>query len=369
MEEDYDPLLDELLSHPDFNRWAIGQAPELDELWKAWAGTDPVKHSVLIRARSVASAFHLPSLPDIHDHDISAKVKQAIAMASAGESRSARQRITKLRQAVAVAASVLLLIGLGWWNLRPELVGSTEENSSASNAVIVPDALITYRNETSERRHIQLSDGSSVVLQPGSELRYPSTFGAETREVALTGEAFFEVVKNKTAPFFILANQTVTRVVGTSFRLKAKPGSQLLEVNVKSGTVAIYKKTKGAGLEMAKMEGREVTLLEKDERAVFEIKDKELIQQADRREMPARLAIEKISFRYEAVPLSTVLADLEKAYGVTIRYGTHPLAGCSVTAELGDEPLATKLKWLSVILEAEYTIENNEIIINGKPCQ
>lgn len=66
---------------------------------------------------------------------------------------------------------------------------------------------------------LQLSDGSEIQLNAATKLKFPLTFNGKSREVYLTGEAFFKVAKNATKPFYVhLPNSTIT-VLGTSFNI------------------------------------------------------------------------------------------------------------------------------------------------------
>ena len=69
--------------------------------------------------------------------------------------------------------------------------------------------------------NLVLSDGTRVWLNSESELEYPVKFGRGEREVRLQGEAFFEVARDEARPFIVTAGDVRTRVLGTSFNVKA----------------------------------------------------------------------------------------------------------------------------------------------------
>lgn len=371
MTHDQFKLLEEILSMPRFREWCLGEAPETDDFWTGWAGNDPVKTEVLEYAKEITRSFQ-DKIQPVSEAYIFEKVSLAISAGRDGGMISPPGAKSMVWMPfVKTAASVLLIVALSWGAyLYYNRIGPLlTETSSVSTASAADSRFITIQNTGSALRHVHLSDGSSVILQPGSQIRFPEIFPAGKRQVHLSGEAFFEVVKNKKAPFYVLANEAITKVVGTSFRVKAKPGVPLLEVNVKSGTVVVFKDKMKEGYDVSAYPGNRVTILNKNEKAIFELSGTELLLQPELRDMPARLPIEKLGFVYESTPLPDVFTELEAAYGVTINYNSEQLAGCSLTAELSDEPLFTKIKWIAAILEADYTITDNEIIINGKPCQ
>lgn len=85
-----------------------------------------------------------------------------------------------------------------------------------------------------------LPDGSVVTLNKNASITYPETFTGDSREVALEGEAFFNVMPDKSKPFIITANEARIRVVGTSFNVKT--GDTQTVVIVETGVVAVSKK-------------------------------------------------------------------------------------------------------------------------------
>ena len=111
-----------------------------------------------------------------------------------------------------------------------------------------PDRMVTERSVTpklikvvnsgSTAQKVTLQDGSTVILEPGGELRYNETF-LNAREVYLSGDAFFEVTKDASRPFLVYANEITTKVLGTSFRIKANQGEKEIVVAVKTGKVSV----------------------------------------------------------------------------------------------------------------------------------
>src|SRR5690606_20377981 len=96
----------------------------------------------------------------------------------------------------------------------------------------------TIRNMRSSALLVALSDGSKVVLNPGSTVSFTPVFASGVREVSLEGEAFFDVAKDSLSPFVVKTSQLVTRVLGTSFTVKANKGGENIIVTVRTGRVA-----------------------------------------------------------------------------------------------------------------------------------
>ena len=87
---------------------------------------------------------------------------------------------------------------------------------------------------------LKLSDGTVVYLNSDSELRYPVSFSATSREVELRGEAFFEVITDPQRPFVVNAEQVRVRVLGTSFNVNSYADENYTEVTLVEGHVAAY---------------------------------------------------------------------------------------------------------------------------------
>ena len=85
------------------------------------------------------------------------------------------------------------------------------------------------------KTNLILPDGSKVWLNAGSSLTYDSAYGKNIREVALSGEAFFDVVKNKEKPFIIHASKINVRVLGTEFNVRAYPSDKTTEASLIRG--------------------------------------------------------------------------------------------------------------------------------------
>jgi ferric-dicitrate binding protein FerR (iron transport regulator) len=84
-----------------------------------------------------------------------------------------------------------------------------------------------------------LPDGSGVWLNAGSKLNYKKAFDGKTREVELTGEAFFDVAKDPERPFIIHTSKMDVKVLGTQFNVKAYELDKNFETSLIKGSVEI----------------------------------------------------------------------------------------------------------------------------------
>jgi transmembrane sensor len=128
------------------------------------------------------------------------------------------------------AASVVAIAGLFvFW--------STKGDKKETGEKIVQVNEVSTR--MGSRSKVQLPDGSLVWLNAGSKLTYGKDYGKDTREVVLTGEAFFDVVKDKSKPFLIHASNINIKVLGTAFNVKAYPQDKQTETSLIRGSIEV----------------------------------------------------------------------------------------------------------------------------------
>lgn len=89
-----------------------------------------------------------------------------------------------------------------------------------------------------------LADGTKVWLNSASSLRYPTSFTGKNRTVELTGEAYFEVAKNKNQPFNVKTTTQTVQVLGTHFNVNAYADENVVKTTLLEGSVKVYSATR-----------------------------------------------------------------------------------------------------------------------------
>lgn len=105
-----------------------------------------------------------------------------------------------------------------------------EEQDAGVNVLTVP---------VSGEYFIVLGDGTKVWVNSDSRLEFATRFGKESREVALYGEAYFEVARDESRPFFVRTGDARIRVLGTSFNVTAYQEEQEVKVGLLQGKVRL----------------------------------------------------------------------------------------------------------------------------------
>jgi transmembrane sensor len=107
---------------------------------------------------------------------------------------------------------------------------------------VIGDHLISYNTISvprGKKQRLTLPDGSEVWLNAASSLKFPVAFSGKDRAVELTGEAYFEVAKNKNKPFRIQANGSSIEVLGTHFNIKAYQDEDGVKTTLLEGSVKV----------------------------------------------------------------------------------------------------------------------------------
>ena len=143
------------------------------------------------------------------------------------EKKVSKARIlTWITASVAVAASLFLFIFRSSQEISLPTEFSMELFSEVTSPKQVEQTLsngyCVVSTPAATTTLVTLSDGTKVMLNANSTLKYPASFDdAEVREVRLKGEAHFEVTKNPHRPFVVKAGEMQTQVLGTIFDVKA----------------------------------------------------------------------------------------------------------------------------------------------------
>lgn len=91
---------------------------------------------------------------------------------------------------------------------------------------------------------VNLPDGSKVWLNSSSSLRFSALFNGSTREVELSGEAYFDVSKNKSKPFKVNTKDQIVEVLGTQFNINSYSDEGPIKTTLIEGSVKIIYKDK-----------------------------------------------------------------------------------------------------------------------------
>ncbi|MEO9475114.1 MAG: FecR domain-containing protein [Cyclobacteriaceae bacterium] len=202
-----------------------------------------------------------------------------------------------------------------------------------------------------KKLELQLADGSTVKLNSGSKITYPEVFEGNSRQVELTGEAFFNITKNEFKPFIITANNINVEVLGTSFSVQAYEDESFSEVFVRSGKVRVSDPS-----------GRSFVDLLPDEKATYN-KEKNVLSRSIIENSIAAFGWMNGRLVFEDEELAVVFKRLSRWYGVSISYDKIALKEKKITINCKGCSIKELMESLSYNYEFEYKISGNLITI------
>lgn len=160
---------------------------------------------------------------------------------------------------------------------------------------------------------VALPDGSKVWLNAASSLRFPASFSGKERKVELTGEAYFEIAKNKNMPFKVIsANQSV-EVLGTHFNINAYPDEATINTTLLEGRVKVSQLANGNSLRNAAV--LRTQLLKPGQEA--RLKDDIRILNVDAEQA---IAWKEGSFIFSKENIESIMRKVSRWYDVEVRY-------------------------------------------------
>ena len=211
--------------------------------------------------------------------------------------------------------------------------------------------------ETNGKRYIRLQDGSTVLLNEGSQLDYPAGFANNKREVTLSGEAYFDIRPDAKRPFIVHTGKINTTVLGTAFNIKAYPEQKQITVTVTRGKVKVGDNKKTFGV-----------IVPNESIAVnTEINSFRL----ERVNADEALTWKKQYLVLDDISLEEAAVLIGNRYHVNISFSKEALENCRISATfLNNENLEQVLTVVTGVVDADYTLQpNDEVIISGEGCE
>lgn len=259
------------------------------------------------------------------------------------------------------AAAVITIVGVGIYffkirqddtiiYLGPKLSVLTSANDNL-NSSLEADGKINYTDHklvavhsaNAEIYNVTLEDGTKVWVNAASLLE-KINFNAKERRVKLVGEAFFEVAKDSTRPFFVETAQQTIRVLGTKFNLKSYP-NQKETLTLVEGKVSTTSQTQNEAVLVA---GESITL---DNGAILPDTFKE-----------NNLLWKEQVFAFEDETLAEILDKVSKWYNV--KTSNVPKSDKHISGKIGaNASIYEVLNMLSLVSNEDIVLEKNVVVV------
>ncbi|MEL7587812.1 MAG: FecR domain-containing protein [Prolixibacteraceae bacterium] len=200
-----------------------------------------------------------------------------------------------------------------------------------------------------QKTMVVLPDGSEVWLNSGSSLRYEGNFNLKEREVILTGEAYFEVQKDKSKKFTVITGTLRVDVYGTAFNIKNYKNDEIQEITVSEGRVGISDNT-GEIKQLTR--GEQVFLDKRLHHITFGKSSPEIVTAWKNNELI-----------FDNTPMEEVIKYLQRWYGVSIMIENASKRKPSYTFKVKTESLREMLGLMKVMTPFEYEINGKNVKI------
>lgn len=355
--------VESLLNDDSFVNWVLNNKDSF--VWEEFVRTNPDRQEIIARASHIIRELHKAEKSGPNPAD-EGKVWSRITQTLEAEHTEVTPTRPSTRRSLgfklATVAAFSILIGLGIWRFYPSKNRITygELITHAEKAT----ALQEHVNFGAEPMKIKLPDGSVVTLGRNSKLSYAKSFHQQKREVFMTGEAFFDVTKDSSRPFYVYANETVTRVLGTSFGITAFENGKKVTVNVKSGRVSVYRQSR---IQTADPETNGLVLLP-NQKVTFDRENESLVKNLVETPVPIKSIPAKSKERFDEVPLPVILAQLEESYGIKIIYDQELVSNCIISMVLDNGSLYDNLDVISKTIGGSYKEVDAQIVIESNGC-
>lgn len=351
----------DFLEDDDFRNWVQYPDASSDAFWQEFLADHPRKSAEIAQARQLLRALNDQAISGFTTRERQQQILQRVKM-HASQPEELPVRKLSAWPYWAAAASVLLVLGFVFF-LKPR----PRDYSYDANKAQAAQRLVEKVNSGDEPMSVLFADGSKIRLAPSSKISFPENFNeGGKREVYLSGEAFFEVAKNPDRPFFVYSNELVTKVLGTSFNVRAYETDQNVTVNVLTGKVAVSIKD-NVPVSSGEEKVRHLLLLP-NQQATLSRKEAELVRSLVKDPVLVKTDRANEEFIFTKTPANEVFKTLEAAYGVQITYDAAVFAQCELTADLTTESLYEKLNVICKSIEATYKSEDGQILISGNGC-
>lgn len=199
--------------------------------------------------------------------------------------------------------------------------------------------------------NLVLSDGTRVRLNADSELRFPSPFTGDERKVYLKGEGYFEVQRDTTAPFRVVANDAIVEVLGTKFNISAYPECDKSFTTLVSGSVKV-----------GSCVGNKFVILKPDEQAILS-HGEVLVKNVNAEDYVSWV---NGRFYFENMSLEEILVQLERWYDLQVFWVSEELKSYEFTGAVWrDYTIRQTLDMIEKTTDVHFTVSGRTVTVNA----
>lgn len=291
-------------------------------------------------------------------------------------SEKSLKQFSPLRKFIFISAAAAVLAGVF-------LLGRLFPASPDNQIQIIQPSYTEIKSPYGSRSEIKLPDGTDVILNAGSTLRYGNDFNTNNRDIDLYGEAYFKVAKNEVLPLIVSAGYINVMAVGTEFNIKAYPEENTIETTLIEGKVEISNSSE-------KKDENQFIDLEPNQKAIFYKEDEAYVVENtvknEKKPEPLKPLLDnvlispkadvektiawtegRLIFRGES--LENLCVDLQRKYDVKFVFIDEDIKKFRFTGVLLDETLEQVLNVIKLTAPIAYSIEAKSVYLFTDPAQ
>lgn len=337
--------IEDLLTDQSFRKYVLNPYQGNNSYWSDWRKANETNATIYDEARGLILNFYEPLSTEEYESE-ALKFRRSINITPSDKNSiinlygQKRNHTPWLRYAAiffAICCVGALIISL-----------SRGVNNSDITEIPAPE-FITKEASKGQKLTIVFPDGTVVKLNSESSITYPARFSDNTREVVLSGEAYFDVAHYDNWPFTVQTGGVQTKVLGTAFNITSYPENDHINIALVDGSVQVSDNN-----------NREVTLKPKEMLSIGGKDEALTISQFDFREVTGWkdnvIVFDKATF-------AEVQFTLERWYDVKFQYSKAPAFEGGYTGEFADQSLENVLLGMSAN-KFKFKIEGKNVFIN-----
>ena len=219
--------VDDFIQDEFFISWVREQSSEANYFWENWIKTHLHKQREIALAREIIISLNYGQKFDFPEADSNEVLENLIR--ENNFEKTLPQRVGKFTSVRRIAAIIIIFLlaalSFVYFNIRQD-------------QAIAP-VLLTKSSMGKFSSTYTLEDRSIVKLRGDGYFRIPEKFPEDKRELHLVGEAYFEIVKDKSRPFYVKTGDVTTLITGTSLGIKSDTLLNKIQVMLVSGEVIV----------------------------------------------------------------------------------------------------------------------------------
>jgi len=227
------------------------------------------------------------------------------------------------------------------------------------------------------RSEIRLSDGTEVMLNAGSSIKYQSNYNSLNRKLILEGEAYFKVAMNADLPLVVDAGNISIKATGTEFNVKAYSDDGIIETTLVDGKVEISQKGNNGN--------DRVLVLEPNQKAIYALKSDQLTLEKIKEieplaVKPAAISIDKLlvspntdveqvtawtknKLIIRSENLESLCTKLQRKYNVTFIFRDEEIKKYHFTGVLLDETFQQVMDVIKLVAPIDYLLDSKTVYL------